>query len=120
MAEYQLPLRSDLARFDFVLSLDGVAYKFFFSWSTREACWHMSLFLEDETPIWSGIRVVVNWPLNQRSRSALRPPGMFMAFDAEQQSVDPGLTDLGGRVQIIYFDAASVASIKAQLGGANA
>ena len=112
MAQIELPLRADLPRFDFVLSLDGVAYKFLFAWSTSESGWYMSLFLEDDTPIWLSVRVVVNWPLG-RTANSLRPPGLFMAFDAAEQATDPGLTDLGARVRILYFDKASVKAMLA-------
>jgi hypothetical protein len=115
MAQFELPLRADLPRVDFVLSLDGVAYKFLFAWSTRESGWYMSLFLEDDTPIWLGVRVVVNWPLQLRSRSKLRPPGIFTAFDSAEEATDPGLNDLGVRVRILYFDAASVAALRTTL-----
>ncbi len=111
MAQIELPLRSDLERFDFVVTLDGVAYKFLFSWNSRQEGWFMSLSLEDDTPIWTGIRVVVNWPLGGRTRSSLRPPGHFVAFDAAETKTDPGLNDLGVRVRILYFDEQSTRSI---------
>lgn len=118
MAVFELPLRSDLERFEFVLTLDAVAYKFLFSWNSRESGWFMSLFLEDDTPVWSGVRVVVNWPLQQRSRVSNRPPGLFMAVDAQETKTDPGLTDLGKRVRLLYFDAESVAALRVSLEAA--
>lgn len=112
----ELPLRNDLVRFDFVITLDGVAYKFLFSWNSRQEGWFVSLFLEDDTPVWSGVRLVVNWFLAQRMRSALRPPGLLMAFDQAEQGQDPGLTDLGARVRLLYFDAEDVAEMSAEAG----
>jgi hypothetical protein len=111
MGVFKLPLRNDQPSFDFTVSLDGVAYTFLFAYSTREDCWYFSLFTQDEEPIWLSIRVVVNWPLGFRSRSALRPPGLFMAFDTAETGTDPGLSDLGARVILLYFDAVSVERI---------
>lgn len=113
MAVFEIPLRQDATLFDFTLSLDGVAYLFLFSWNSRDEGWYFSLFTQQEEPIWLSVRVVVNWPLGFRSRSTLRPPGLFMAFDQAEQAQDPGLTDLGARVILLYFDAASVAKVAA-------
>lgn len=112
MGVFSIPLRQDQPRFDFSLSLDGVAYTFLFAWNTRDSGWYFSLFTEEEEPIWLSVRVVVNWPLGFRSRSALRPPGLFMAFDTAETSTDPGLEDLGARVILLYFDAVELAAIR--------
>lgn len=113
MGVFSIPLRKDQARFDFTVVLDGVAYLFLFSWNSRDSAWYMSLFTEDETPICLGVKVVVNWPLCYRTRSPLKPPGLLMAFDQASQGVNPGLEDLGGRVRLLYFDADSVAEMRA-------
>lgn len=115
MAVLELPLRSDVPRFDFIQTLDGVAYKFLFAWNTRDSSWYFSLFLEDDTPVFLGVKVVVNWPLNRR-RSSVSPPGMFRAVDARNLDENPGLTDLGKRVRVLYFDADSLATMTAELG----
>lgn len=111
MAIYELPLRDDQPRFDFIQTLDGVAYKFLFAWNSRDSCWYFSLFLENETPVFLGVKVVVKWPLNRR-KSSISPPGIFIAFDSNGQDENPGLTDLGKRVRVLYFDSVSTLRLR--------
>lgn len=118
MAVLELPLRSDQPHFDFVVSLDQVAYKFLFRWNTRAAQWFVSCSLEDDTPLFMGVAVVVNWGLGRRCKHPLRPAGALIAMDASGQQRDPGLSDLGKRIRIFYFDKAEVASLKLQMGAA--
>ncbi len=41
------------------------------------------------------------------------PPGLLMAYDTSGEGIDPGLTDLGQRVQLIYYTVADVAALAA-------
>lgn len=117
MAVVEIPLRSDLPHFDLVQVLDGVSYLLTFHWNTRSEAWYLSLSLEDETVVWAGVKLVVNWELQARGVHPSRPPGLLMAFDDAARKTDPGLEDLGKRVKLYYFDASEVASLAAQLGG---
>ncbi len=116
MSVTEVPLRSDLPHFDLVQVLDGVSYLLTFHWNTRSEAWYLSLSLEDETPIWAGVKVVVGWPLFRRNKNLLAPPGFLMAFDDATLQRDPGLEDLGKRVRLLYFDASEVESLAAQAG----
>lgn len=113
MAVLRLPLRSDQPHFDFTVSLDGTAYKFLFRWNTRGSVWYMSVSLDDDTPLFMGVAVVVNWPLGYRCRHPQKPKGLLMAFDDANTKKDPGLNDLGARVNVLYFDASEVAKLQA-------
>lgn len=91
--------------FDFQVQLDGVTYTLEFRWNTRQSGWFMSIQEEDETPIMSGIRVVVDLPLGKRSRDERMPSGALIALDTQDQHKDPDYDELGPRVVLLYFTA---------------
>lgn len=104
MAAFFLPCQSTLPHFTFQCDLDGVTYGFEFEWNERVGAWFMSIYDVNGTPLLSSLRVVVGFPLAARSRyMTAMPPGAFVATDTSGQNQDPGLSDLGNRVQILYF-----------------
>lgn len=105
MSVFVLPCRTDLPHYSFACDLDGVGYGFEFRWNARSEAWFMTILTGDDQVILAGVKVVVDFPLAVRSASALMPPGTFIAVDTSGQHLDPGLTDLGERVQLSYLDA---------------
>lgn len=93
-------------------TLDGVEYVLRFDWNDREGRWYMTLADRDGEPIANGVKVVCGWPLLRRSADARAPAGMLMAVDQSGQGLDPGLSELGGRVPLVYFDAAELAALR--------
>lgn len=105
----EIALRSDLHDYQMFLStLDDVVYQLTLTWNAREAAWYMSLAAEDGTEIWTGQKVVVNWPLCRRRRHPLQPPGMLIAIDTSGRGLDPGEKDLGDRVRMFYYSASEL------------
>jgi len=75
-----------------------------FRWSTREACWYMNVRDEDEiAPFVEGVKVVVGWQLGRRAASVRNALGLFCAVDLSGAATDPGINDLGDRVQLLYY-----------------
>jgi hypothetical protein len=103
-----LPLRPDLTHYDFGISLDGTSYLLELRWNTREEAWYLDIRLEDGTDVVLGIKVVVDFILGRRSQHPARPPGVFFAVDTSGRRQDPGISDLGARVQLLYFEAAEL------------
>lgn len=103
-----LPLLVDTPYFDVEAQLDGVLYAFTFRWNARDGQWTFDLADSDRDPIASGIAVVVDFPLARRCADARMPPGAFFAVDTTGGQVDPGETDLGRRVVIVYFTGAEL------------
>jgi hypothetical protein len=99
-----IPLRSDLQHYDMQVTLDGVIYTLELRWNRREGFWYMSLLLEDGTPLVLSLKLVLDHPLGCRCRDARRPPGALIAVDTSTQHLDPGLSDLGSRVLLVYFE----------------
>jgi hypothetical protein len=88
--------------------LDGREYLLKFRWNGRAGKWYLSLYDQDESPIYEGIKLVVNFPLlGARVVDERRPPGELMALDPSSDR-DPGLYDLGTRVILQYIDAENI------------
>lgn len=107
MAAFTLPCASSLTDFSFQCELDSVTYGFRFRWNERVAAWFMDISDVAGNELVSGMRVVVGFPLAANTRyNAAMPPGALIASDTSGQDLDPGLGDLGGRVQILYYSVA--------------
>src|SRR4029077_4906590 len=109
-----LPLRPDLANYQFQIQLDSVTYGFRFFWNERDPSWVMSITDVSGNELISGVKVVVHWPLGKiAGYSTALPPGILIAVDTSGAGLDPGgptvtasgalTSDLGNRVQVVYF-----------------
>ncbi len=105
MGAYLLPLRSELTHYDFEVELEGRTYGFELRWNERDGGWYLSVFTGEEEPLLTGRRVVLGFPLLGRSRDARMPPGELEAIDTTGSGKEPGLSELGVRVQLLYTDS---------------
>ena len=109
MATLEIPTRTDgTEHYSFQIELDGRTYELEFSWNERDAAWRMAVLDLEGRVLASPRKVVLVWPLLSRKRSAELPPGEFVAFDSTGRNLEPGLGDLGGRVRLLYVEAASL------------
>jgi hypothetical protein len=105
MAVRQIPTRTDGVRdYQFSTELDGATYSLRFRWNEREGAWFMDVGNDAGTPIRTGIKVVVGWPLTARFADDGLPPGQFFAVDTSGSDTDPGLQELAARVVIAYME----------------
>ncbi len=88
--------------------LDGREYGFRFQWNQRAAKWYMDLADAAGAPIVFGVKVVADFPLLRRLTDSRTPPGELFAMDRSRAGQDPGLSDFGTRVQLIYIPAADL------------
>jgi hypothetical protein len=95
------------------VELDGASYTLSFRWHVGDEYWYLRV-LDDpgQTVLMGDVRVVADWPL-YRSRTVRFPVGYLIARDTTGQGLAPGLSDLGGRVQLYYATAADVAALGA-------
>lgn len=100
---YVVPCQLDRTHYSMQVVLDGLTYTMEFRWNTRDAAWFLDLATEDGTPVASGVRVVVGFPLCARVTGANRLPGVLIARDTSGRGIGPGLADLGDRVKLLYF-----------------
>jgi hypothetical protein len=106
MSALTIPLRTDLTHYSFQVELEGSAYGFELRWNERDFGWYMSLFDVEGNPLITARRVVLDLPMLIRQKLAGLPPGQLIAIDTAGTGVEPGLNDLGGRVQLVYYDSA--------------
>jgi hypothetical protein len=105
MSLFTIPTRTDLESYVEQVELDGVVYEFDVTWNQRDGAWYLSLSDAEGKPIASGLRIVVDFPLLHYVGHPDKPPGTLMAIDTSGSGVDPGLSELGGRVQLVYHAA---------------
>lgn len=109
-----IPVRKDLTHFALQVSLDGVTYTLRVRWNARASAWFMDILTEDaDDVIAAGLRIVVGYPLNLY-RADRKPPGLLFAQDTSGRGVDPGLGELGERVQLFYLSTAEMAELGVQ------
>lgn len=82
------------------VTLDGGDFYLRLRWNTRSG-WFFDLADQDNVPIVSNRRLVLNWPLLATVTDNRRPPGFLMAWDPSNGS-GIGYDDLGERVSLIY------------------
>lgn len=107
MAIQRIPTSTDpeLPHYVQRTALDGVEYELRFDWNQREQRWYLRIADADGDVIAGDIKIVSGWPLLRRRRDDRLPPGALMAVDQTGNGEDPGLTELGERVLLLYFDA---------------
>lgn len=105
-----IPLRTDLAHYEFQIELEGESFVFELRWNERDGAWALSISDADGNPLLSGRRVVLGTPLLFRKRavSPTLPPGELIAEDTSGTGIEPGIGDLGGRVQLRYLLASEL------------
>jgi hypothetical protein len=105
MATFIIPTRTDLEYYTERVELDGVVFELTFSWNTREEVWMISVADADGVALASGVKIVVDWELFRSVSNADMPEGIMMALDTSGAGLDPGLTELGERVILLYQEA---------------
>lgn len=90
------------------VALDGAEFLLQFAWNQRSAKWYLSVYDTSETPLALNLKVVADWPLTRLITDERMFPGEVFALDTTGEGIDPGLSDLGARVKLIYIDAADL------------
>jgi hypothetical protein len=114
---YQVPLQNP-APYNWTeqVELDEVTFTLTFYYNDRDGGWYLTIADSANNPILASQRVVVNYPIGWKQRYNVNMPAGSLEFiDTSGQGIDPqSVNDLGTRVQLLYFDAAEIAS---QLAG---
>lgn len=105
MAVSQIIVTPSLGEQEFQVPLEGRVYTLNVRWAGRESRWYLDVFDDDHVPIYTGIAVVLNFPLGFRCASTAWWPGALFATDTSGSNTEPGFDDLGARVQLIYFSS---------------
>lgn len=95
-----IPTRTDHDNYELKLRLEGVEYAFTFMWNYRAEFWSMSI-----AGVVDGVALRVGSDPLEFVPTEGRPPGVFTVVDSSGADEDPGLTDLGGRVLLLYRES---------------
>lgn len=105
MAVQIIPTSQQESNYTQVTGLDGRDYVLELRWNQRQGRWYLKISTADDGTIQGPVAVVADWPLVYPGKDLPLPPGCLMAVDTTGQGRDPGLTELGGRVVLVYLDA---------------
>lgn len=89
-------------------TLDGQVFVLHFSFNVRDGNWYLSVHDSEDVPISGciGRKLVVNYPVLQRSVSDARPAGQLLVVS--ELTGDPGLLQLGDGAILNYIPAADL------------
>lgn len=106
-----LPFVPSVPYYRFRTSIENVAYIFDVRWNVRDAAWYFDLLETDETPIALGVKIVLGMSLARRIKHPLFRNGTLVAIDTSGKLREPGLDDLGTRVQIRYYTVYDIIAV---------
>ena len=105
MAVLEIPTRSDIESYSFTIDLEQVTYGFAFHYNARMGVWLFDISSADGTILYSGIPIYVNQIPLARFVNPLLPHGNILFIDTSGAELNPGESDLGTRVLMIYVDS---------------
>ena len=108
----EIPIPEGNPAFAETVELDGEFFRFVFRFNVRAGGWFFDLRTTGDDPILSSIAVTVGIPLFDQYRSrADVPAGDLFAVDTTEEGNNPGETELGDRVRLVYLTAEEFAGI---------
>jgi hypothetical protein len=108
MAALPLPTKTDgTQRYTMRIVLDGSTFLLEFAWNARDASWYIQVS-DANANLLLVRRIAVGTGLLRRFQTLSLPRGELLAIDTSGKDIDPGLADLGDRVQLLYIPAADV------------
>jgi hypothetical protein len=107
MAFKVIPVRSDIAAYRFVITLDGVIYRFTYKFNSRMNLWLMDIADSEANDIVVGRPIFSNVdPFRIFVQEAL-PPGQFIPLNLERDFIDATEENFGTQVKLFYQEAAT-------------
>lgn len=90
------------------MQLDGVTFILDIQWNQVMGAWYVGISDAESNQLVCGRRIVVGTAPFGKFADPRLPAGLIMPIDTSNQDLDPGLNDLGDRVQLIYITAAEL------------
>lgn len=97
-----LPFTPSVPVYEMAVPIGDASYVFGVRWNARAGAWFFDLSETDGTPIALGVRVTLGVYMARRVTHPLLLNGVIVARDRSGRKTDPGLDDLGTRVQVLY------------------
>jgi hypothetical protein len=93
------------------VDLEQRTFLFKLDWNERDESWSLSIYDQDEEPLVTGKRVAIGIPLLRGEVDSRLPDGILMAVDVTEQHGEAGVSDLGARVNLVYYEVASLEEV---------
>jgi len=106
-----LPLPTGNPYFSVDVELDTLNYVLEFAWNERASAWFVSMTTSGGDVIFSGRKLVLDWPLWFRVVDNRLPGGILLATDTSGVGLEAGVNDLGARVEVAYVTAEEVLAL---------
>ena len=105
MATQELPIRSDLANYDFQIDLEGTIFTLTFRFNERKGRWVMDIGDSNGDPLLNGIVLLTDVNITDQYVGDELPPGRFFVVDETGEAKNPGIDDLGNYVKLFYLES---------------
>jgi len=105
MALLELPIRTDIGKYNFRAPLDGITYTFRFRWNTRATAWFMDIKDVNDTPLVMGVKIVLNIELLASFKHLAIPQGTMLAVNLENENQAPTRDNFGTEIRLVYNEA---------------
>jgi len=105
MSIVEIPVFPENASFTQTINIENATYKLRMYWNVRDEYWYFSLFLPDDTPILTGVKMPVNYTLISSFFGESVPLGDFILFDESGNNEPCGRDELGDRCIFLYISA---------------
>lgn len=99
--------------YELLATFANVEYTLRLRWNARAAAWYLDLTDPDGEPVVTGIKCVLGVKLGGRSAHPFFDDNILILTNIGPTSVDPGIDDLGRRVQLVWLGAADISMIVA-------
>jgi hypothetical protein len=103
-----IPTSTTESHYSQIVKLDGSDFILDFDWNQREGKWYLSVSTASDGMIQGPVKVVADWPLIYPRKDPPLPPGSLVAIDTTGEGLDPGLSDFGTRVRLVYLDSEEI------------
>ncbi len=93
--------------YSYATTLEGREYLLKFRFNQREDVWYLSLYMPDETPLVTGIKMLDGTDLIQRADERLPPGKLFAYSNSRNNTTAGGLEEVGKtkRVMLVYVSS---------------
>ena|ERR1039457_2886039 len=113
-----LPTLTDgSGNYSFHTQLDGTTFQFQFYWNDRQGAWFFNLLDAASNPLIMGRKIVLNLGMIGRFQIPGQPLGELIVLNISGINDPPGLTELGGRLQLVYLSVDDLAILSANIHG---
>lgn len=109
MATLEIPLPSETPFFTLRTVIAEREFTFRFAYNQRSEFWSFDISDEEGEKLYSGVRLVIGYPLNLLWTDERAPKGLLVAFDLTGSGREATLADLGRRVRLYFVEASGAA-----------